>query len=587
MIVIVSALAFIVGCSRSPLDKESSRGVSATSTSSTASTSIHFKDIAAEAGLDFVHTSGLTSEKLFPTVLGSGAGIFDHDGDGLMDIYLVNATTFPLGSSSRASNRLFKNLGNGRFRDVTASSGLGFSGFCHGVTAADLDNDGDADVLLTGYRMRVLYRNEGNGRFVDVTRGSGVESDAWSTCSAALDYDNDGDLDLYVSNYGDWQYPRDNVFCGDPQRGYRIYCSPKSVEPARHSLLRNNGDGTFTDVAVASGLGRKDGRGLGVVAVDLNDDGKLDLYVANDMCPNFLYLNRGDGTFEDVTETAGASYGEEGRINAGMGVDSEDVDGDGRPDLFVTNYIQERDTLYRNLGDGTFLDDTSRVGLAAETSDWVGWGCLLADFDSDGRPDLLNVNGAVDDYTGRRGRRTYGEPPKLFRNVEGRKFQLATSEAGPYFAVEHEGRGVAVGDLDEDGDLDVVINDRGGPPALLRNETRAGNHWLRLKLVGTKSNRDAIGAKVEIEAGGRTITRRRKGGSSFASTHDPRLLIGLGKVDRASRVTVRWPSGLVSELVDLAVDQTFEVVEGETLPDLRKSRPGSDSQATTIRTGRR
>ncbi len=523
---------------------------------------IQFTEISAKSGVDFIHYSGMTPEYHFPSIMGSGAAIFDHDGDGRMDLYFATATTLPVNSARATPNRLYKGIGNNRFVDVTESSGLGFAGFCHGIAIGDVDNDGDPDVFLAGFRQRKFYRNNGQGRFVDVTSTAGVESSAWSTCGAFLDYDNDGDLDLYVANYGDWVWPRDNIYCGNHDINARKYCSPQSVRPAKHSLLRNNGDFTFSDVTDAAGLCRAEGRGLGVVTVDANEDGKIDIYVANDMGPNLLFLNRGDGTFENATETAGAAYSASGQAYAGMGVDAEDVDGDGRPELFVTNYINEYNTLYHNLGNSNFHDETVAFGLGADTTAWVGWGCALADFDNDGWPDSFAANGAVDHYDGGRyGHRTLAEPPMLHRNIEGKHFKRATEGAGTYFSREHVGRGATFGDIDDDGDIDIVINHKGGPPALLRNDTQAGNHWIRLRLVGTKSNRDAVGARVEIEAGGRTIVRQRKGGASYASAHDPRLLVGLGTADVVSRLTVRWPSGLISRREALATNQTYDVIE--------------------------
>jgi hypothetical protein len=324
-------------------------------------------------------------------------------------------------------------------------------------------------------------------------------------------------------------------------------------------------------VTEAAGLGRSDGRGLGVLASDLDDDGRIDLYVANDMCPNFVFLNQGDGRFRDVTESSGAGYGPNGQVRAGMGVDAEDVNGDGRTDLFVTNFWNEAVALFINLGEGLFEERTRTSGLYHDSVLWVGWGCALADFDHDGWPDCFVANGHVDDNLEMLGLETpYAEPALLHRNLDGSRFQLATREAGAYFDADHVGRGLAYGDIDNDGDIDLVINHKDGAPALLRNDTPTRHHWIGVELVGTRSNRDAIGARVEVEAGDRTIVRQRKGSSSLGSAHDPRLLIGLGTAEVARRVTIRWPSGQVDRHSNLPVGTRFLIREGagraEALP---------------------
>jgi enediyne biosynthesis protein E4 len=550
-----------------------------------------FAEIAHPAGIDFVHFSGMTEERYAPTANGSGVAIFDYDNDGKLDLYFATGTLLPLGSRRSGTNRLYKNLGENHFRDVTEESGLGFAGYCHGIVAGDIDNDGDQDVFLCNYGPNVLFLNNGKGSFKDISKDAGIIGSHWSMSGAFLDYDNDGDLDLYVSNYGLWNLPEDDRFCG--KGPVRTYCLPTSIKPAPHILYRNEGNLTFTDVTRVAGLGRTDGRGFGIVAADLNDDGRIDLYVANDMCPNFVFLNRGNGTFEDVTESSGAGYDAQGRTHAGMGVDAEDVDGDGRPDLFVTNYWNEPNSLYMNLGGGMFEDRTPTSGMATDSTPWVGWGCSLADFDNDGWPDCFVANGHVDNNLDLLGHNSpYAQPPLLHRNREGRRFQLATREAGPYFEADHVGRGAAFGDLDDDGDIDIVVNHKDGPPALLRNDTKTSNHWIRLSLVGTISNRDAVGARVEVELMGRTLARQRKGGTSVACSNDPRLLIGLGNQAEARKVTVRWPSGRFSVAEHLAADASYRVVEPrgrdedaagvsfEVLRDRRERGPGAPGPAS-------
>jgi hypothetical protein len=526
--------------------------------------------------VDFVHVSGTTEEKHFPTANGSGVAVLDYDGDGRMDLYFASNGYILPDAPGLGRNRLYRNLGDGRFEDVTDASGLGFAGFCHGIVVGDVDNDGDPDVFLCNYGPNAFYRNEGDGTFTDATGSAGLGDPGWSSGGAFLDADDDGDLDLYVANYGSWSYPQDDQFCGDREADLRFYCSPREVRTVPHLFYRNEGDGTFTECAAEIGLGRDpshQGHGFGVVAADLNDDGRIDLYVANDMNANFLFLNDGDGTFTDATEASGAAYDDMGNDQSGMGVDAEDVDGDGLPELFVTNFAGEYNTLYQNLGRGFFFDQTPSFGLAADSVPWVGWGCGLVDLDNDGWPDAFVSNGHVDDN---RPGSEHAEPPLLHHNVPvddspgaGRRFRLATRDVGPYFASPHVGRGVAFGDLDDDGALDIVVNHKDGPPAILLNQTPAAsqNGWIRLALVGTRSNRDGIGARVEVEAGGRAIRRQRKGGTSMLSAHDPRMIVGLGPAREAEAVVVRWPSGAVSELVGVPSGSTIEVIEPEGDPD--------------------
>ncbi len=544
-----------------------------------------FAEIAKQAGIDFVHFSGMTVEKHFPTANGSGVAVFDYDGDGRLDIYFATATLLPLGTAVKGPNKLYRNLGGDRFEDATEKSGLGFRGFCHGIIAGDIDNDGDQDVFLCNYGRDVLYLNQGNGTFKDISKEAGVDVETWSSGGAMLDYDNDGDLDIYVANYGRWRYPEDANHVGDQEKKIWLYTSPRSIKTTKHHFYRNNGDLTFTDVydkvittekevedektkemkRVRVPEPRADGHGFGVVAADVNNDGLIDLYVANDMNPNFLFINRGDGTFDDLSEISGAAYDINGMAQSGMGVDAEDVDGDGLPELFVTNFSNEYCTLYRNFGKGVFYDNTAFFGLASDSMPWVKWGCSLSDFDNDGWPDCFFTNGHVDDNRKLLGQPVdYEEPPMIFRNVGGKRYKLATRDVGPYFEGRWVGRGAAFGDLDDDGDIDIVINHKDGAPALLRNDSKNANHWIRFKLRGTKSNRDAIGAKLEIKAGDRTIYRQRKGGYSMQGTNDPRVLVGLGAVDAVAKVVIRWPSGAVSTLENLKVDQTLDVVEPAT-----------------------
>jgi enediyne biosynthesis protein E4 len=542
-----------------------------------------FVDSIKGSGIDFVQVSGMTPEKHFPTANGSGVAILDADGDGKMDLYFANCTYFPVGSKKTGPNRLYRNKDGKTFEDVTAQAGVGYEGFCHGIIVADVNNDGHPDLFLCNYGPNVLYLNDGKGHFRDVSKEAGIDRAGWSSGGAPIDYDNDGDLDLYVANYGEWDLKKDgDKRCSDPAGKIRYYCNPKEVKNVKHYFYRNDGlkDGVphFTDVYDQFLFdesqqkfvpGKDNGHGFAAVAADVNGDGMIDLYVANDMNPNFLFLNMGGGKFRDAGDESGAAYDSKGVALSGMGVDAEDVDGDGFPELIATNFQNEPVTLYHNdLGAKCiFQEMAATYGLAADSMPWVKWGCLLGDFDNDGWPDCFVTTGHVDDN---RPQMSYSEPPILFRNVAidakpkpVRRFRISTRDVGPYFSSKHVGRGAAFGDLDDDGRLDVVVNHKDAAPALLTNQTPAnGNHWIRLNLKGTKSNRDAIGAKVEVKAGDLTIYRQRKGGCSMLSSNDPRILIGVGPTTKVARVTVHWPSGQPDTvLTDLDVDKTHEVIE--------------------------
>ncbi len=549
------------------------------------SSPFRFAEIAKEAGIDFVHFSGMTEAKHFPTANGSGVAVFDYNNDGLLDIYFATATLLPLGTGVKGPNRMYKNIGGNHFEDVTESTGLGYRGFCHGIIAGDIDNDGDQDVFLCNYGPNKLYLNNGDGTFKDISKQAGVDAPNWSSGGAMLDYDNDGFLDVYVSNYGRWIYPEDHHPVGDKEKKIWLYASPRTITTVRHLLYHNNGNGTFTDVIdkvitkereiedpatksktkVRRPEPRDDGHGFGVVTADVNNDGLIDIFVANDMNPNFLYLNHGDGTFDDVSEISGAAFNKDGNAQSGMGVDAEDIDGDGLPELFVTNFANEYSTLFQNFGNGIFFDSTPNFGLASDSMPWVKWGCALADFDNDGWPDCFFVNGHVDNNRRELGQPVdYDEIPLLFRNDGGKRFRLATRDAGPYFDTKHVGRGATFGDIDNDGDIDIVVNHKDAAPAVLRNDSKSDNHWVRFALQGTKSNRDGIGARIEVTAGARTIYRQRKGGYSMQGTNDSRVTVGIGKASEVKKVVIRWPSGIVQTLENLKVDQEYKIVEPKT-----------------------
>ncbi len=530
-----------------------------------------------------MHCSGNSDEKDFPTCLGSGVALLDYDGDGWLDLYLATTRNLPLSAPDRSpGNRLYRNRHDGTFEDVTRHAGVGFRGFCHGVTVGDADNDGRPDLYLTNLGPNVLYLNNGDGTFRNATAGSGLGGSGWSCGAAFLDYDNDGRLDLYVSHYGEWSPDLRRPACGDSKRNIRTICSPSTIEPQRHALYRNRGDSTFEDTTVGAGVGRRDGRGLGVVAADLDRDGRIDLYVANDKGPNFLFLNRGDGTFADITETSGAAGNEAGEYQGSMGVDAQDLHGDGLFELIVTNFWGDGAALYRNAGGGNFLEISRSAGIIRDSKPYVGWGVALEDFDNDGRPDLLMVNGHVNDNLEQLGQDIpQPEPAKLWWNrgaVGGHIALTNLADPGPFFAVPHVARGAAFGDLDNDGDVDVVISRLDQLPAVLLNESPPRS-WIRLELIGRRSNRSAIGAAIEVRAGGRVFHRQVKGGGSYLSANDPRVLVGLGDVDRVDSVEVRWPSGARSTLSEPVIRRSHVIHEPDRSgPD---GRPASETPRAT------
>ena len=562
------------GCSSKPSSQSQSQNESpVTNTGSTVETiatpvmksgPIQFTDVISDSGIAFRHFSGATAEKPVPTANGSGMAIIDFDGDGLMDLYFAQSTRLPVDPRAGQTGKLYRNIGQMKFTDVTEKSGLGGQTFfTHGAIAADIDNDGDTDLYLCNFGRNALFQNNGDGTFTDKSSGSAADIEGWSSSAAFLDYDGDGLLDLYVSTYADWKYPQDNKFCGDRDKNVRLYCDPKELRPARDYLFRNLGRLQFTDVTEKAGILRQDGHGFGVIAADFNADQRTDIYVANDQDPNFLFLNRGQARFDDVTAFAGASLDARGHAQAGMGLDAEDIDGDGLPEIIVTNFASEPNTLYKNLGQGLFMDTTSASGLLAPSLPYVGWGATFTDFDLDGWPDLFVANGHLDDNRHELGENApQPQPALLFQNKTGGKFQDISRLSGPYFQTNHVGRGVGWGDLDNDGDTDLVISHKDGAPAILRNDSpRSGHHWVRLRLQGTTSNRDAIGARVEINCGNRTITRIRKGGCGLMSTHDPRLTIGLGNASELKSIKVYWPSGKESEIQNQKTEMEILITE--------------------------
>jgi enediyne biosynthesis protein E4 len=522
---------------------------------------IRFRDVSESTHITFVHASGRSPDKDYPTLFGSGVAMLDYDGDGWLDLYFASNRALPLDLPSGAQgNRLYRNRGDGTFLDQTEAAGVAFHGSTNGLAVGDFDANGWPDLYLANFGRNVLFLNNGDGTFTNATAGSGAELGQWSSGAAPLDFDGDGHLDLYISCYGKWTFEEKHPFCGNPASKIRTVCSPVTIPPERHFLLRNLGGGKFEDATRSAGLLREDGRGLGVVAADLNLDGRIDLFVANDLSPNFLFLNRGDGRFDDLSEVSGAACSEAGEFQSGMGVDAQDLNGDGLPELVVSHYRGEYCTLYRNLDGRNFQDVSAAAGIIPDSLPYVGWGCALADFDNDGEPDLLVVNGHVEDNLSAVGQDVpYAEPARVWRNLGQGRFRVVR-HAGSFFETDHVARGAAFGDLDNDGDLDLVVSLMDARPVILRNESNPGR-WLRLELLGTRSNRSAIGARVEVHAGGRVLHRQVKGGGSYYSASDPRLLIGVGRAIAVDAVEVRWPSGARSRLERPALGQTHRVRE--------------------------
>jgi hypothetical protein len=524
--------------------------------------SVQFTDVTAAAGIRFRHNSGAFGRKYLPETLGSGVAVLDFDSDGWQDLLFANGKSFPGHPGARSTPALYRNNHDGTFSDVTHAAGLDFEMYGMGVAAADYDNDGRVDVYLTGLGGNHLLHNVGGGRFVDVTEKAGVADGGFATGAVFFDYDKDGFLDLFVGHYVDWSAPKD-LFCTLDGKT-KSYCTPESYHGQSPRLYHNRRDGTFEDVTEKAGLLDPRWKALGVAVLDFDSDGWPDLFVANDTQPNRLLHNNHNGTFTDVATAAGVAFSEAGVARAGMGADAADYDGSGHASIIIGNFSNQMMALYHNEGTGLFIDEapTSALGSASLLS--LTFGCFFFDFDLDGRVDVFAANGHVaDDIERVQSRVKYAQPPHLFRNLGGKRFEEVTARSGEALQRPMVARGAAYGDFDNDGDLDLVVTTNNGPARLLRNDGGNRNHWIRVRTVGTRSNRDGIGAQVAVTpVGGARQWAVVKTGSSYLSQSELPLTFGLGALTRVERVEVTWPSGQVDVLRDLQVDRLVTIEEG-------------------------
>jgi hypothetical protein len=527
--------------------------------------SVRFTDIRKAAGITFQQDSTNSDQKYYLETMGTGVAWLDYDQDGLMDIYLIQtAATDAYKPTHPLRSALYHNNGDGTFTDVTAKAGVGGEGhYGQGVAVGDFNNDGYPDLYVTGYGRAILYRNNGDGTFTDVTATAGVSDEGgWSTSAGWFDYDKDGWLDLVVANYIDWT-PKSNLYCGERASGYRAYCTPGSYHGQHIKLYHNNHDGTFTDVSEESGVASPEAKGMGVVLADFNNDGWPDIAVANDTWPNFLFQNNHDGTFTEVALQSGLAASEDGRYEAGMGIDAADVDGDGLLDVYISHLDFELNRLYHNNGDGTFTDVTYNSGIGNKAILLSGVSAKFIDYDNDGWPDVLQANGAMlDNVSLYQGKVAYEEPLLMFHNVGHGKFEKVSDALGPDFNRPIVGRGLAIADFFNDGQMGFAVNCRGSYPVIMRNQGAAANHWLEILLIGTKSNRDGIGAQLKLTAEGVTQLDQAKGGTSYMSASDPRVHFGTGKRTKVESLVITWPSGQVDKLNNLPIDSILAIREG-------------------------
>ena len=520
----------------------------------------------ASSGITWKHTAGKSPEKYLPETTGAGCAFLDYDNDGWMDIYLVNSGKCDFyDPNPPLRNALYRNNCDGTFTDVTEKAGVGAGGYGQGVAVGDYDGDGFPDLYVTQYGRSILYHNNGDGTFTDVTEKAGVAAPGWNSSAVWFDYDNDGRLDLFVCQFVEFSKAKSKD-CHAGEDAKRGYCIPHLYKPTANWLFHNNGDGTFTDVSQRSGIAKHFGKAWGVVATDINNDGWMDLFVANDTVANFLFANRGGGHFDEIATPAGVAYSAEGRPRSGMGLDSADFNEDGWMDLFVANIDHEMYSIYQNNHDETFDDQALSTGIGAATRMMSGWGLKFFDYDNDGSLDLFLANGNPDDLIEEltHNQVAYREPLLLFRDT-GKGFQNVTGESGPLFAKPLSARGMAIGDFDNDGAVDVLISVNDAAPLLLRNKVGSQNNWLGICLMGRKSNPEGIGARITYQAGDLKRGRMKVGGGSYLSSHDPRIVLGIGKRAKIDWLEVKWPQpgGTIERFTDLPINRYITIIEGQ------------------------
>ncbi len=535
-------------------------------------TGVQFTDVTQASGVAFTHANSATSNKYLVETMGGGVALFDYDNDGRLDVFFTNGAKIddpmpegkaPDKSAATFWNRLYHQNADGTFTDVTEKAGLtGMpqNRYGMGVAVGDYDNDGFEDLYVTNYGANTLYHNNGDGTFTDVTARAGVAASGWSASAGFFDFDNDGRLDLFVTRYVDWSF-KNNRYCGEHKPGYRAYCHPDNYEGVTNILFHNNGDGTFTDVSSKAGIADAPGKGLGVAFADYDGDGWMDIYVANDSVPCFLYHNNGNGTFTELGLLAGVGLNEDGKAFAGMGVDFSDYDNDGRPDILVTDLSNERYMLFRhNDDDDTFRDVTNASGVGGATLGFSGWSTRLFDFDNDGWKDIFVAQGHVMDTIEKTSPNLrYLQPPLLLRNDSGR---FARVMAGDVFHKDWAGRGAAFGDLDNDGDIDIIVSNVGQKAIVLRNDGGNRHNWIGIRATGKKSNRDGIGCRVKVvSASGVTQFFTINTAAGYLSASDKRLIVGLGKDATARLIEIRWPSGVVQKFENVKSGQMLDATE--------------------------
>jgi enediyne biosynthesis protein E4 len=527
-----------------------------------------FVDVTRKVGIDFHQHASKTAKKYLLETMGSGVALFDYDNDGRLDIFFANGARIddpttkgmiPQKDSPKYWNRLYHQKADGTFEDVTETAGLAGSGYSTGVAVGDYDNDGFDDLFVAGYGHSTLYQNNGDGTFTDVTAAAGVAGSGWATSAAWVDYDNDGLLDLVVARYMEWDF--DDIYCGRREQRFRSYCTPDLFKPAAVLLYHNDGGGKFTEVAQKAGMG-KPGKGLGLAIADYDLDGWTDILLANDSVPEFLFHNKGNGSFEEVGLASGVALDGNGAAFAGMGVDFEDYNNDGWPDVVITDLANQKYALFVNARDGTFNYSTPATGLGAITLMHSGWGIRFADYDNDGWKDLFVVQSHVmDTIQATEPHLRYLESPLLLWNDRGNRFVDVSAQSGEVFQQKWSSRGMAMGDIDNDGRVDFVVSTNDGPAYVLRNETSSHNHWLTLKLQGVRSNRDGIGAQIKIvtSAGAQYATVTTAG--SYESSSDKRVHFGLGHANSVNKIEIRWPSRIIQTLSNVKADQVLTVAE--------------------------